>query len=177
MKKNSIMNLSLGISCFMCFCLLFSCSKDSNEDNNEESSFYLNSDVNLSLVNENGEDLLNSTTEGYFSDIQLYYVVDGEKIKAQEYDSQCGGENGTLLITETTPYKLRCFTYDYYESISDDSGEIFTGTSIALLELSSEITDTITTEWETNLVDYFTVTKVWYNGELKSIDESFTIIK
>ncbi len=159
----------------MCFS---SCTKKDNTDQDDTTSnFYKDVDVNLSIINETGDDLLNPATDSYFSDIQLYYVIDGIKVKAQDYDSQIGGENGILLINETTPYKLRCFTCDNDDDASSDSGGIKTGTHIALLQLNDEITDTITTEWETNVDEYFTVTKVWYNGDLKSINESFTITK
>ncbi|MGV8945106.1 MAG: hypothetical protein ACOH1N_01635 [Lutibacter sp.] len=160
--------------------LIMSCSNDHTSEQNE---FVITSDVNFNILSQNGADLLNSATTDYFStdNMQLYYLIGGEKIKVQDFDPQIGGKNGIMLGTETTPYFLRCFTYSHGDEglIKEENG-IKTGIAIAYLELNGEVTDTIKTEWESKEGKYFRNTKVWYNDVLvlpQYAENVFSIIK
>lgn len=165
--KNLIRVVSLSL-------LIISCSSNDDEVNQS----VIDVGIDFSLLNQEGEDMLNSETANYFSEMQLYYLINGEKIKVQDYNPQIGDHNGTMLITESSPYRLRCFTYCCgYEGITSDEDGIKRGVSIAYLELNKEVTDTIKTEWELKEGKYFVNRKVWYNGELKSVEEPFTVIK
>jgi len=158
--------------------LIISCSDNGIS---EENNVYVNVGVDFSILNSNGEDLLNSATLGYFpfAGMQLYYEINGKKIAVQDFDPQVGGNNGIMLITETVPYRLRCFTYNHGdEGLVKNENGIKTGISIAYLELNGEVTDTIKTEWESKEDKYFINTKVWYNDVLQeSADKVFSVVK
>lgn len=158
--------------------LIMSCSKDQNLEVN---NFNLDVSVDFSILNSNGEDLLNPKTLGYFpfAGMQLYYEIDGIRIAVQDFDPQAGGNNGIMLINETVPYRLRCFPYSHGdEGLVKDENGIKTGISIAYLKLNGEVTDTIKTEWESKEDKYFINTKVWYNDVLQeSAHKVFSVVK
>ncbi len=141
----------------------------------------IGSDIDLSIQNPQGVDLISPATEEYFpvEDMQLYYLVDGKKVKVQDFDPQIGGHNGLKLLTGISTHKLRCFLYNYNEK-EEEIGEdgVKKGTSMYYLQLNQNITDTIKTEWEALDGRYYAIRKVWYNGEL-SEEEPFdlTIVK
>jgi hypothetical protein len=141
-----------------------SCSKEKTTLNGA----VVNTKAEFSILNEDGDDLLNPATKGYlpFTKFKLYYLINGQKIAAQDFDSQIGGTNGMMLITEKQPYTLRCFTYCHGDEglISEIEG-IKRGIAIAYLEINDQITDTIKTEW-IHKPGYFVNEKLWYNGEL-----------
>ncbi len=175
------------------FIVVFSCSKDNSSDeevvnddvtdsieNSIIGGFVYSNNIELTFLNQEGEDLLNDSTNGYLSYPQLYYLVDGEVVKAQKYDPQIGSETGTYLITETDPYILRCFLYEGKENVLSDEDGIITGTSTNYLGFNGEITDTIKTQWkyiEDNGSFYWTT--AWIDGnELSNEDgDSFTVVK
>ena len=107
--------------------------------------------------------------------MKLYYLVNGEKIEV--YDSNMAYPRNIGLITETTPYTLGITTYDGDEDLISEENGVKTGVSIAYLELNENVSDTIKTQWESKEGKYFVNRKVWYNGELKSVEEPFIIIK
>ena len=152
-------------------CIVFSCDSNTPE-NGYDCCTVVDLDIDFSFTNEKGEDLLNPETDGYYSldSIQLYYLINNEKVKVQDYDLQMGGNNGLLLITEMNPYALRCFTSgSAFEEIRNSEEKELNGQSINYLELNSETTDTIRTEWEYG-EGYFVVTKVWFNDMECEID-------
>lgn len=172
---------------FVVLILALGCSKD-NSDNNEDSteviygeySYVYSNIIKLIFKNQEGEDLLNDSTENYLSEPQLYYLVDGVITKPQDYDPQISSETGTHLITESDPYELKCSLYPGRDSILSDNDGIQTGISINYLGFSGEITDTIKTQWRYNEnTGSYSWRTAWINGEELSIDDgnTFTIIK
>lgn len=155
--------------------ILISCSKDENMN-----SSVVSVAVEFSLIDQNGDDLLDSLTPNYFKreEMELYYLIDNKKIKATDFDPQIGKQNGIMLITETVPFRLRIFTYHHGDNglISEVNG-VKTGRSITYVELNGATTDTIKAEWG-NGNNCFVNTKIWYNGELQTYpDTPFVITK
>lgn len=127
--------------------------------------------IDISLLNSQNEDLLNSNTLGcyYYENFELSYLVDGKVVSANDYDSQL--DNGMMLISEAHPYYLRCFTYaNENDGIVSDTNGIVTGISFTYLKLNDEAIDTLKTEWVFIKNKSFINTKVWYNGELYILD-------
>lgn len=157
-------------------CLMtIQCSND--DENNEQYVYSIN--VDFKILNQEGNDLLNPETEGYFEEnnLQLYYLINDNLVLAQDYDSQIGNENGITLISETSPFTLRIFTNpDTSNYISEENG-IKYGQNITYLKFSEEDIDTIVTEWEYMEDHYFKNTKIWYNNIEHSEGEVFTITK
>lgn len=162
-------NILIAISSIL---MLVNCSNEKQEDEiMNPSNYYISTAVRITLINNKGEDLLRPSTENYFEfdKINLYYLLNGKKVKVQDYDPQIGGDDdkGMVLITETTPYQLACFTYFHGDEglLSIENG-VKTGHSTAYLELNENKTDTIVTEWESKENKHIIVRKIWYNGEL-----------
>jgi hypothetical protein len=173
-NKKNVMKIFILIAVII---LNMSCSKDEESSKNVVVSV----GVEFYILNQTGDDLLNSATHGYFSydKIKLYYLINGEKVAVQDFDPQVGGNNGLMLNSEKKPYTLKCITYNHGENglISDIDG-VKTGIAIAFLELSEGITDTIKTEWESKEGKYFVNKKIWYNGELhEPVDSAFEVRK
>jgi hypothetical protein len=158
--------------------ITMSCTKEKNEPD----SFVLNVNVEINFLNKAGNDLLNPLTSSYLSleGMQLYYLINDEIIEAQVYDPQIGGDDnkGMMLITETTPYRLRIFTPENNDEFTSETDGIKYGTSITYLELTENDTDTIKTEWSYKEGKYFVIDKVWYNDLLQeSVDSVITVVK
>lgn len=151
------------------------CSND--DGNNNQFAYSIN--VDFKVLNQEGKDLLNPETEGFFEEnsLQLYYLINDNLVLAQEYDPLIGSDNGIMLISETTPYRLRIFSNpNTSEYISEENG-IKYGQNITYLKFSEEDTDTIVTEWEYMEDHYLGYSKLWYNGVEHNPGEVFTIIK
>jgi len=82
-----------------------------------------------------------------------------------------------MLITETTPYRLRIFTPENINEFTSETDGIKYGTGIAYLKLTENDTDTIKTEWSYKEGKAFVINKVWYNGVLQPFDSFITIVK
>lgn len=123
--------------------------------------------VDISFLNNQGQDLLNSNTPDYYNyeDFELYYLVKDEIVSVADYDSLL--INGMMLVTESDPYYLRSFTYaNENDGVISESDGVITGISYTYLKLNDTETDTIKTEWESIKNKSFVNTKVWYNGAL-----------
>ena len=123
--------------------------------------------VDISFLNNQGQDLLNSNTPDYYNykNFELYYLVKDEIVSVADYDSLL--INGMMLVTESNPYYLRCFTYaNENDGVISESDGVITGISYTYLKLNDTETDTIKTEWESIKNKSFVNTKVWYNGVL-----------
>ena len=155
--------------------LIVGCSDDDGEFIIH--GFALISEVSFNILNEDGDDLLDSVNSGYYpvEEMKLYYLINGEK--KEVYDANMYLPRNIGLSTEVTPYRLRVFTYDGRNCYISEEDGVRTGISIAYLELNKEETDTIKTEWESKEGWYFIVRKVWYNGELHNAEEAFSVIK
>ena len=123
--------------------------------------------VEITYVNNKGEDLLNVATPGHFSadSIHIYNVVKG--IKKEVYNSHYDIPRNFVIIKNDSLHK-------YFL-------RIFPDVDTTLLELNENTTDTITCEFAKSYCNNQIVTKVWYNGILKwgdmSVPRAFTIIK
>lgn len=154
--------------------LIIGCAKNDSPVN----EYILNNAVEFNILNENGDDLLNKSTSGYFSvdKMKLFYLINGEKYEV--YDENMALPRNIGLVTEVSPYRLGIATYSGEEGLTNEENGIKTGISIAYLELNEVVTDTIKTEWESKENKYFVVKKVWYNSELQeSAEEIFSVIK
>lgn len=155
--------------------IIMSCSKEKEEP----SAFVLNVNVEFSVLNSKGDDLLNLETIDYYpiDSMKLYYLINNEKVEVQDFDPQIGG-GGIFLITETNPHRISITTYAHGdEGLVNEEDGVKTGNSIAYLKLNNTDTDTIKTEWKAG-DNYFYNSKVWYNGVLQEHpDLTFVIIK
>ncbi|WP_081208916.1 hypothetical protein [Salegentibacter sediminis] len=142
------------------------CSKGDEVTNEEEANAVVATGLDLVFLNEDGEDLLNPSTKNHLSrdKMALYYLVDGKKVVASEFDPDIGRHQGIMLIDETEPYSLRIFTARNLKDVNSEKEGEKRGTSISYLELGNGITDTIKTEWKAK-TGLFVNLKVWYNGE------------
>ena len=155
--------------------IIMSCSKEKEEP----SAFVLNVNVEFTVLNSKGDDLLSSETIDYYpvDSMKLYYLINNEKVEVQDFDPQIGG-GGIFLITETNPHRISITTYAHGdERLVNEEYGVKIGNSIAYLKLNNTDTDTIKTEWEAG-DNYFINKKVWYNGVLQEYpDRPFEIIK
>ena len=153
---------------------IMGCSK---KEDLKITGFNLNVGVEFSLLNEKEEDLLNPNTPNHFEleKMKLYYKI-GDNV-VEVFDENMALPRNIGLNTETNPIQLGIGSYSGYEGMISEENGIKTGISIAYLALNSEETDTIKTQWESKEGKYFVNRKVWYNGELKSVEEPFIIIK
>lgn len=143
--------------------MLVNCSSDDNNDN----QFVLDNGIEFNIMDGFGNDMLNSNTY-IIENMKLYYLVNGQIILANEFDSQIGSHNGIMYINEITPTQLRVFSNSYYENFISEENGIKRGEHIAYLQLNENDTDTIKTEWEYKENSFFRNTKIWYNGEDKT---------
>lgn len=136
--------------------------------------------ITCSYLNQNGEDLLNPSTQDFlsFDNMKLYYLIDGEMVEAQDSNSMVYNQSVLNLIKEVNPYVLMVFTYHQgTDGIISEEGGIKKGASTAYLILNEFDIDTIKTEWESG-PSYFINTYISYNGQLPDNEtKSFTIIK
>jgi len=150
--------------------LFASCSKNDSTQQNLV-NMNISVAVDISFINNQNEDLLNCNTLGCYNyeNFELSYLVDGNIVSVYDYDPQLN--NGMMLIKETNPYVLRCFTYsNENDGIVSDTNGIVTGISFAYLKLNDEEIDTLKTEWVFIKNKSFINTKVWYNDDLYPLD-------
>lgn len=162
--------------------ITLSCQKESKDEISAE-GLIIASGISLKFVNDTGQDLLNPILESSFdfTQMKLYYQIDGEKVEV--FDTLMDSPRNLKIIEEEGSYTLRVVTNQDYKNGLSENDEIITGRSIALLELNSNITDTIETEWDfyKNSGSFF-VMKIWYNGEYHDFESDtysgyFTIVK
>jgi hypothetical protein len=158
------------------------CTKDVIIDDAEKSGMYYNGDVNLSILNEDSIDLLNINNEGAYtiSEIELLYIVDGEKIKPLDFnqDANCN-QNGLVTYNKINVpnYAVFRFAPTYVLSL-EDSLDTKYWTCDYILHLNNNETDSIKLQW-CRKFNYLAWNKIWYNGlELYPINNNiFPIIK
>lgn len=154
--------------------IVMSCDKETNEPD----SFVLSANVDIIYLNKTGDDLLNHTTDEYFQidSMKLFYIIEGEVIEV--YDPNMASPRNIMLMTETTPNRLRIFTPDNINEFTSEKDGIKYGTAITLLKLTDIDTDTIKTGWSYKEGKYFVIDKVWYNDVLQeSVDSVITVVK
>lgn len=152
---NRMLTVIFLIAAFM------SCSKD----NVPQSGTYIGAVAEISFLNQNQEDLLDTLTPGSFAfdDMRLYYLKHDKKVEV--YDPHMDAPRSLRLI-KATPNRLWIgFSTDTVEGVIGEKDGNKIGVSIAYLQLNDAVTDTIKTEWESH-PGYFDITRVWYNGEL-----------
>lgn len=129
-------------------------------------------------LNQDGEDLLDPTTQDYYSfdNMKLYYLINGERVEARDSNPLAANQSMLRFIEETDPYSLMAFTYHEgdVDVISEDNG-IKKGASTAYLVLNENDTDTIMSKWVSG-PGYFLNTEVWYNGQLPDLESTTFII-
>jgi len=135
---------------------------------------YLNLNVNFTVSNQKGEDMLNSSTPGYykFEDITIYYLVEGKKTLASTYNAHPTAirvDPSGRSIMLSNPHMLTVNTYPNPNEgvISNIDGQK-TGRATTLIEYNEHTTDTLITEWLSGF-GHFSVRKAWYNGEQKEV--------
>ena len=151
--------------------IAYSCSKEP-----KDGPCIVNLGVDFYIVNQDGEDLLNPETPGFFpfEDMKLYFLIDNEKVEV--FDPNLDSPSNIMLITETSPFRLRCFTNDSEEGFTHEENGYKIGTAITYLELNEDDTDTIITEWASKEC-FIGNNKVWYNGEFHERGSVFQIVK
>lgn len=146
-----------------------SCSK--NNDDEPQHQTYIDRSVELSLKDQNGEDLLDPNNPNAYKaeSIKLYYLINGEK--QEVFDENMDYPRNFLIFNNESEYRMRIF-------LNDTETETLPNTFV---EWNSETTDTLKAEFR-RADDYIQVIKTWFNGELKWNVENeqanyFTIIK
>jgi len=156
---------------------LTNCTKKSDEPVGGLTNDIVDVNISYNIINEAGNDLLNSGNDGYFpfSDMKLYYIENNQKVEV--YDENMDSPRNIDIINESNPFRLKVsLAYHGDEDLISEEDGMKLGQSTALIELSASITDTIVYEWaysESN----FTVSKIWYNGEEHSRNDIFQVIK
>jgi len=158
--KNQIFLSTLTIAAF--FCSLAGCNNNVNTKPAEN----MNSVVHILYMNKKGQDLLNDSTSSHYihKDIKLYYIKNGKKVSEKVGNSPGDAgviEKGQVSTKKLKPkqrYVLAVGTQLRYNSKK--------GTTTTLIELQKGEVDTLKTQYESG-GDYFTLTKAWYNGQLK----------
>lgn len=152
---------------------LANCTKNSDEPVGD----IVNANIRYNIINEAGDDLLNSDNDGYFpfSDMKLYYIENNQKVEV--YDENMDSPRNINVISGTDLFTLKIsLLYHGDEDLISEDDDGKWGQSTALIELSASITDTIVYEWA-NSKSNFTVSKIWYNGEEHSRNDIFQVIK
>lgn len=162
---------------------------DENDDLNT-TGMVINASFSFNIIDQYGNDLLGSAADNAkgalydYKSFKMYYLVDGKKVLVKDYDP---GAADILLFKDEKPYAIGVNT-DCYEkdgTILVDTNGSKTGVSIAYLELNEFDTDTIKTEWMSYTYEgdshysCFSVTKIWYNGELhlNNTGKPFSVVK
>lgn len=139
------------------------CKKETNR------SAVVSSYVDIYFNNNVGKNLLDSTTQNYFSadNIKVYNWVDG--VKNEVYDPRMDFPRNFWVIKDTLGNNcLRVYLNDFRE-----------GLDTTLLELNSKITDTITCEIDKSNGNTL-ARKIWYNDSLEwayGVAQVFTVVK
>jgi hypothetical protein len=120
-------------------------------------------EVKFNILNDNNQDLLDSTISGYFpyKDMKLYNVING--VSHLAYNKNSSVPNYIHIIKELKPQLI-------VMSISDSQDPVFStdktsqiGFDTSYFELNHTDVDTIISQWDSG-PDHFYLTKVWYNG-------------
>lgn len=139
--------------------LLLSCISMSCKDKKEDEismGIVVSANIDLTIKNQAGEDLLDPATQNSFRNIKLYSVENGEK--KLFFEKNLNSPNGYMLFKEqSSTYTLRVFT-----STPEKNGSKET---INYLQLSEGVTDTIKCLYQSNTINTI-CEKVWYNGKL-----------
>lgn len=116
----------------------------------------------LSIIDNEGYDLLDSTVENSFDikSIKIYYKIDGEYI--WDYDARLDNPGGFMIHDEYPDYSTMQLTFSF-NSIEESSN----GTTTSLIIKWEEgNVDTLTAEiHKTNSVE--DISKIFFNSELK----------
>lgn len=156
---------------------LTGCSEDDDVLNEKEENAIVETALDVSFLNEKGEDILNPNTENHLSreKMNLYYLVDEEKVLASNFEPDIGQHKGIMFIDETEPYSLRIFTARNLKDVTIEKEGEKRGTSISYLDLGNGITDTIKTKWKAKPGLFVNLT-VWYNGkELENKERAIVV--
>jgi len=143
MKNLSVLILIIVV-CFLSGCTL------------DKPPIKMDTSIVISYKNQKGDDLLNSSTDNYFSpdNIKMFWMMEGKSSSFFGFQVYKPSDSNI-----------------YYLGFN-----VSNGSDTLLLQLNSNITDTVT-----SVTDNFITKKVWYNGALvwKSGDglRKFTILK
>ena len=146
--------------------LLLFAATSCDDDDNLTTGAYISNEINIIIENSQGQNLLDTSVVDYFdfSSIKLYYLTDG--VKEEVYDANMSLPRNLDLGDLDGEALLRIFTDTNISDFETEEDGVKYGESIAYLELSETVVDTIKTEWKFT-GSLFTNTKIWYNGELK----------
>lgn len=167
----------------LCFFNLTSCNH-SDDVSEVQTGSYFNSLINIKVLNKQGENLLDSTTTGYFPDdsISFYYLINGEIISAQEAFNNSGNTAQLDVIGGEISHQsqgqsfIRFFTYTGDESAPLRGEEPLKGYGYSFVKYGYNDLDTIKTEW-LKTTALFTITAVWYNDVEFAKYEIYNVIK
>ncbi len=133
-----------------------------SSDDNSKNAFYLDNQIYINYINNNGQNLLDSSTTGAYEieDMKLFYLVDNKPIDALIIDKYNSGG-----ISATSNNTLKIFTNVSVSNVIEETKDYKIVENIAYLQLSDSETDTIKTHSETGY-NYYKTSKVWYNSQL-----------
>lgn len=138
----------------------------------------LDTEMDISISNAEGIDLLNPQTSGYIKaeDVDIYILKNGVKEKVFKASAD-HPENFFIFKAEPTALYLNPGTY--YMRLFLNTNTNAENISITYLEIKGHGTDTITA-YVSQKPGVTAITKVWFNGDLKWNGDSyhtFEIIK
>ncbi len=146
----------LSLFLFVLFCL-FSCEES------KTCCTIINNEINLSVQNQQGKNLLSSPALFTKNNIETYHVING---KAQVFSQpNLDAEKGFLLLKDGNGKEF-VRVFPYYNKKEK--------TSLTLIKFSDTKTDTLECEFKFSGSSVL-LQKVWYNGVLKS--NQFAIVK
>ena len=149
----------------LCVSVLASCSKSDKPIG----GFSYSLDLNITLKNSTGDDLL-GTPNYNPTDIKIYNRINGQAVEV--YNPTAGAPRNFMIITETTPKRMRLFP-------NDAENELY---PITYIQWNATDTDTIMTHYAKG-ENYKICDAAWLNGEPIIFDSSttmsreFTIVK
>lgn len=132
------------------------------DNENKKEGFVIDTVVQMTLKNKNGEDLLNPNTVGTFNTdkIKIYYVDKQGKPQVY-YESNLDNPKGYFIFKSENEYKIQIFT-NTDSSISNP---------ITIIKWNEEVSDTLKCEIQKE-PNREICTKVWVNDLLMYSDYS-----
>ena len=144
------------ISCGLVFFSLISCEKKNSND-------YVSLDMDITVLNNEGDNLLSGSGIYNKNNINIYHIVNGQP--QLYYDPNLKADKGFLLIDDGKGKNMIRVFANY---IANEPS------TLTLIKFGNSKMDTIKCEFSVEGSSLST-SKIWFNGELKS--KQFTIIK
>lgn len=134
------------------------CAKEDSQMN----GFNLQNQIYLEFKNKEGRNILDNSVENHLklNKMKLFYLVNNEPV---EVTVENGYNMGSIELTSNN--LLKVFTNFDKTRVVKSTQKYNIVENIAYLKLSQTDTDTVKTYCKSGL-EYFTISKVWYNNKL-----------